>query len=297
MRMMTIVLLAALALHALASEVPTGSVRGVIYNEVGRPESQALVMVIGTEHRAYTDDSGQFQIDRIPAGHRYFLITHPYMNQATFDLTIAGADTATIRPIYLRPFGLSDSLAAAESIGVDVPWAANALTCAIRPTQSILHVGDEADFQVSITNHSKQSLALVYPLDGSGGGRFPNVWIHVELLTMAPGHILPSDGRFLKGHALLSCGNTSGIYASDFVPMGPGQTIDPYAREPKPAIAPQTFVVPGTYRATFRYSTKQPDVRRWAGFGQSSLDPGVSKMLRTVPMVELSASTEFEVRE
>ncbi|HEV8481082.1 MAG TPA: carboxypeptidase-like regulatory domain-containing protein [Candidatus Eisenbacteria bacterium] len=293
-----LILLAALTFSAQAAAPPTGSVRGVIFNEVGRPKSRALVTRVGTdEYRAYTDEDGHFQIDGIPAGHQYFYILHPDMNEATFDITIVAGDTITIKPIYMRPFGLSDSQAATESIGVDVPWATGALTCAIRPTRKIFHVGDHPDFQVLITNGAKQPLDLVYAVDGSEGGRFPQAKIHLELLTIEVGHIMASHGQLLRGRAIAFCANTNGLSANDFVHLVPGQTIDPYAKGWKPTIFTGTFEYPGRYRATFIYSTKQSDVRGWLGFGQTDLDPRMSQLLRTVPLVELTDSTEFEVAD
>jgi Carboxypeptidase regulatory-like domain len=292
-----LILLAALTFSAQAAAPPTGSVRGVIFNEVGRPKSRALVTRVGTdEYRAYTDEDGHFQIDGIPAGHQYFYILHPDMNEATFDITIVAGDTITIRPIYMRPFGLSDSLAAAESIGVDVPWAQGALTCAIRPAQKIFHVGDQPKFQVSITNRGNQPLDLVYAVDG--GGWVPQAQIHLEILTIEAGHISGSNSQLLKGGTFLaSCGNRNGLSANDFIHLKPGESMDPYAVGRRQATHGGTFQYPGTYRANFRYSTQQPDVRRWLGFGQSSIDPRMSKLLRTVPLVELTDSTEFEVAD
>jgi len=219
------------------------------------------------------------------------------MNELRYDVTVVTGDTTTIEPLYLSPYGLSNAQAAAESIGVDVPWAAGALTCAIRSTQKVFHVGDHPDFQVSITNRGKQPLDLVYAVDGSEGGRFPRAKLQIQLLRIEVGHILSSYGEILRGRAILFCANTSGLALDDFVHLEPGQTIDPYAKGRKPTILTGTFEYPGTYRATFIYSTKEPDVRRWLGFGQSYLDPTISQRFRTVPMVELSDSTEFEVMD
>jgi len=299
--MRTILLLpffSALVVSAHASEIPTGSIRGTLFDASdSSPLGYAIVTVLGTKRGAMTDERGHFQIDGVPAGDQVLRMIGLGMNELTYDVTIVTGDTTTIRPLYLRPFGLSNAEAAAESIGVDVPWATGALTCAIRPTRKIFHVGDHPDFQVSITNRAKQPLDLVYAVDGSEGGRFPQAKIHLKLLTIEVGHIMASPGQLLRGRAIAFCANTNGLSADDFVHLEPGQTIDPYAKGWKPTVFTGTFEYPGRYQATFIYSTKQSDVRGWLGFGQTDLDPRMSKLFRTVPMVELTDSTEFEVAD
>ena len=288
MRMiLSILILACIAAPGPAQERPTGSVRGTIFDPPGRKGvAHALVSVVGVERGSETDENGRFQIDRVPPGKWWLSILSSGMTEAWHDFTIVPGDTATVPPIYLRYFGLSDDQAAAESIGVDVPWGAEALSCEIRSARKAFHVGDHPDFQVTISNRGNKPLNLVYSLDGSEGGRYPRVKILIEAL----------DGGSLT-KKWVGCGNTNYLGVEDFVLVEPGQTIDPYAKGWNPLVMNETFERPGRYLAKFTYSTRQSDIRRWVGFGQSTLDPRISELIRRVPLVELTATTEFTVAE
>src|SRR5262249_7285667 len=141
-------------------------------------------------------------------------------------------------------------------------------------------------FLVAITNRGARAVALVSSLDGSTEGmRYPVVSIRIE----------GPEGGFPR-QPMARCGNMNTLSPSDFVFLGPAESFDPFAAGWVPPGLQQSLRKPGRYKATFCYSTMDTDVRHWLGdWGANRLYPQLSKLFREVPLVELTAATEFIV--
>jgi len=161
----------------------------------------------------------------------------------------------------------------------------------IRPWGTPFRVGARTLFEVRIRNLGKTPAWLVHAADGSP-------W------ESSPGHRIEVSGPPGGFKAIARrCGNKNGVRTGDFVLVGPGEEFNPFVHGREGCTGPYgTFLLPGHYRATFRYQTTDPQVSNWVG-DRTEFDDAddlldgaaVLGLLERVAMLDLSATTTFEV--
>jgi hypothetical protein len=159
------------------------------------------------------------------------------------------------RPVIRDDASPEHAIAASMvSVGGDVQLDSSDIQWTIRPVGHF-RVGDHPRFMVRARNRSHQTVMLPRCGDGSEDGlRTPRMGIDVTG---------PEGGFFLlRG---MRCGNTNGLFLSDFTETPPGGKFDPYGPGLESRVRGGQFRKPGTYSARFHYSTKEPDARRWFG--------------------------------
>ncbi|HKA23880.1 MAG TPA: carboxypeptidase-like regulatory domain-containing protein [Candidatus Eisenbacteria bacterium] len=270
---------------------PCGTLCGRVADAVDqKPLGYANVVILGTKLGAQTDEQGNFTIDRVPAGAWRVRVLAMGADPVTTAVIVAGTtETSIAVPVRVVSFprGMSEAKAAAESVGVEVPWGPAVVSCEIHPASPLFHVGDKPSFRVVITNHGDRPIELVQALDGSAEGwRYPVISLRIE----------GPEGGF-NNRPGLRCGNMNTLEPSDFVTVGPKQSFEPFAAGWWPFPLTRPLRRAGRYKATVCYSTMEPDVRRWVGdwWSTCGLPASLSRLFRRVPMVELTATTEFRV--
>lgn len=269
--------------------VDSGWIAGSVFSLEGNvPQRYANVILVGTTMGAMTDSTGTFLM-RGPAGS--YTIRAMMMGLRSRELAhivVTPNDTTRI-VLQLEPRGLTEAEARAESVGVDVRVSSDELRCEIIPARERFLVGESASFGVRIHNESGERFYFVRALDGSERGvRYPRV----EWLVEGP------DGG-VETPRVVYCGNLNSLQPGDFVWVEPGTSFDPYQTGgfEGPMREAGVFVKPGRYTVTVRYSTDAGDIRRWLGDWAGHLSPIISKQIRRVPRVVLTASTTIDVEE
>jgi hypothetical protein len=279
------------ACAAPAADLDHGTLSGVVVDADSSVVAFANVVLRSRRLGTMTDGKGEFRILDVPVGTH--IVTLQAIGYERLDISVevrAGETTKCVlggSAFRRHPFGLSESAAARESIGVETRDLKGLVTCDIRAVGPFFRVGEVPKFRVRISNKTNRILFLVPSLDGSGGGRYPNAAIEIS----------GSSGEQLIGSRGAMCGNRTDLAESDFVELKPGESLDPFANVWFGyAVHEVRIARPGTYTAVFHYSTNEPDVRKWQGFpGASSLSPVISQRLRRVPLLTISDSTRFKV--
>jgi hypothetical protein len=272
---------------AQSADKTLGSISGMVTNSGTKLGiGYANVIVLGTRKGVQTRETGRFRIADLQPG-TYTIRAGMLLYESASVQAQVRAGVETDLRLELRARGLSAAAAARESIGIDTHIDTQDVACEIRTDRPKFRVGESAGFKVRIHNRARHSLWLVRSLDGSGHGRYPHVSLQVEG---------PAGGFAVPG--LVGCANVNDLHESDFVLVGAGETFDPFDGGFLPAnIHYGRFSKPGTYVATFRYSTNETDVRKWLGWPPPRmLSNSISQRLRGVPIVDLGCSVEFVVQ-
>jgi hypothetical protein len=274
--------------RATAAETATGTISGSV-TVAGTLENVAFarVVILGTRIGATTTEDGAFRFsDLAPGIYALQVMAIGHQKKAGVTATVvAGRDTEL--KIELEPWGPSPAAAAHATVGADVSMTARDFECRIVPARAF-KVGERPAFKVRIRNRSWRTPWLIKSVDGSNDGRYPQVAI--EIVGPPDGFVVPPA---------LRCGNMNGLSEADFVRLAPGGAFDPFDNGWLPyGIQFGRFAKAGKYVATFRYSTNQSQVKKWLGLPPpSALGEELSQRFRHIPLVDLTASVEFEVRE
>lgn len=274
-----------------AAEPEFGTIAGIVTDADGQPITYANVILLGTRLGASTAEDGSFRIANTPVGGYRMKVLAIGFEPAIVPVTVRANGLTRVPTIAVskQRWGLSDSAAARVLIGTDVPSGGKSVTCRIRPRRATIHVGEHPAFDVQIANGTDSTLWLVPSLDGSArGARYPQVEIQIQG---------PPDG--FQVPLAMACGNMNGLAEQDFVELKAGKSFDPFASGWLPhSVVAGTFRKPGKYVGTFRYSTNEPDVRKWLGWPPpSDVSEVMAEHLRHVPLLEIECATEFEVVE
>lgn len=163
------------------------------------------------------------------------------------------------------------------------------LEATIRTAQEPFRVGQRPWFHVRILNRAARRVLLVAEADGSDSGGSP----HVSITIDGP------DGGFRNGPHT-RCGYRNGVYPSHFIEIMPGEEFDPYQtqHEPRGLRLPPSFMIAGSYRATFRYRTTENDPTSWLPQpSEEWRSPHAWRdLLECVPAVDLVATVSFDVQ-
>jgi hypothetical protein len=275
-----------------ASVTSTATIAGrVVDARSGAPLSFANVVVLGSTQGTLTDSAGGFALGSVPIGSQRIKAMSVGFFPHEAAVTLTAGDSTYVEfalPSY-RDIGdrMSDAAAAEVVIGRNVVDGAPAIACSLSPVPGSLRVGRSPEFHVRLFNAGHGRMRLPRILDGSDSERSPR--IQMDLAG-------PEGGLTHRG--LLRCGNERSLTASDFVELGPGESFDPFVGGFRLAILDATcFAKPGDYRATFRYSTLDPDVRHWMGDRWNALPPDAQlrEILENVPRVEVARTIAFTV--
>jgi hypothetical protein len=270
---------------AWTADEALGSVSGMVTDsETKLGMGFAEVSVLGTKRGALADEAGRFRITKLQPG-SYTIKAKMMGYESASAQAYVRAGLETDLRMELLPWGFN--VASRESIRIAARLDTNDIECEIRPGKRKFRVGDSAGFTVRIHNRAPLPLWLVRSLDGSTDrARFPHVIL--EIAGPAGGYHVP---------AYIGCGNINALREVDFVLVYPGEPFDPFEKGPLPySLRSGRFIKPGKYVATFRYSTNEPDVRKWLGWPPTqTMSDNISQRLRNVPLLDLACSVEFVV--
>ena len=274
-----------------ANERDKGSITGIVSADEPRvPVAFANVVLLGTSLGAMTDGEGRYVIANVPPGtYRMKAVMMGHVSLEVTQVTVTAGEV-TSRDFWLEVGTLTQVAASAESVGVDTRIDSRDITCEIIPLLSEFRVGERAYFDVLLRNGSDETFYLVRSLDGSTrSSRYPHAELSIEG---------PSDG--IEMSRIGYCGTLNSIGVSDFKPVGPRDTFDPFAEGGfRPDYEQYAiFAKPGDYTVTFRYSTDERDIRKWLGtWGRSPLPEELSLLIRLVPRINVGCSIIVRVIE
>ncbi len=270
-----------------AAETATGAISGSVTVAASQEKvAFAQVVILGTRTGTTTTEDGAFRFSDLAPG-TYVLHVMAIGHKRAVVTTNVVAGTITELKVELGPWGLGPAAAAHATVGADVSMTAHDFQCKIVPARQF-KVGERPEFKVRIRNRSWHTPWLIKSVDGSNDGRYPQV--SIEIVGPPDGFVVPPA---------LRCGNMNGLSEADFVRLAPGGAFDPFDNGWLPyGIQIGRFAKAGKYVATFRYSTNEPQVKKWLGLPPpSALPEELSQRFRHIPLLDLSASVEFEVRD
>lgn len=151
-------------------------------------------------------------------------------------------------------------------------------------------VGETISPEVALINESEEELVLVYSLDASDHSwRYPYVYYEIIDPSGAPVEI--EIGR---------CGMMNSMSPEDLVPVGPGESFDPFGERGFPAYH---FLVwtpdePGVYQIRLIYDTTSEEARDWMGLDANVELIGVAaELFERVPHLRVESEwVELVVR-
>ena len=171
--------------------------------------------------------------------------------QYTAAITVLVVTTAAWGFTHLdRPvFGDSDTMIAQDQAPV--------IRVELSVSPNEIAVGDSINPEAALVNESDEELVLVYSLDASDvSWRYPYVYYEIIDPSGAPVEIESSR-----------CGMMNSMVLEDLVPVGPGESFDPFGEGGFPAYH---FIVwtpdePGIYQIRLIYDTTSEIARDWMG--------------------------------
>ena len=276
--------LAVLSLQLATDPSAAATVVGrVVSSPDGEPQAYTNVVVLGTRRGAQAGEDGRFRITDVPEGTYQIRLQLPGTRPMSRIIEVRGETIDLGDLVLAKPVPPPQ-----VEIGTRTSVRTKDLVATIRSPR-FLRVGDAVPtFVVRIENRSDEPVVLVRSVDGSDSFKSPRVTISIEG---------PPGGFAVRPS--VRCGNTNGVSTEDFVTVESGEEFDPYASGWWGSNLRQgSFAKAGTYTATFRYSTMNPDARAWMSEPWSGNElPGTYRdLLAQVPYVELTATTTFEVR-
>lgn len=151
----------------------------------------------------------------------------------------------------------------------------------IVPCEQNFRLGDRIRFEVRIRNRGPQAAWLSCVADGSEVGSSPGLRIEISG---------PPEGYNAFRY---NCQSKNGITAHQLALVRPGELFDPYSGRGAEPFG--EFLSAGRFVATFRYSTLERDPWKWTGLQGHGVRPQLLQMLDKVAIVEVSASTTFDI--
>ncbi|MCB9465167.1 MAG: carboxypeptidase-like regulatory domain-containing protein [Candidatus Eisenbacteria bacterium] len=278
MKMLTLALAAStvLAAHAPDLEASPCALRGVVvFEETGKPIPFVNVVLVGTSFGSSTDAHGQFEICDLSPG-EYTLRTLSIGHRDLIRQVDIASGAATTIELALAHSGMSLEDASAESVGVDVNVASSDFELTVVPAFADARAGDRLEFDVSLTNHSTESVLV-----GDLSGRTAFVRCPVQKLE-----VTGPPGGVRAGMV-----DTNGCDGVRLVTLSVGQTLT------NTLSLQGTCLVPGTYEVTFTYSALSSDVRDWICLNDQQVGEWLRGAIRRAAKIELASSAEFSVRE
>jgi len=257
-------------LGTITGEV-TSTLTGKVVDSITRkPIRFAIILVLGAQTGAQTNDSGRFEIIKIQPGEYAVRVRMagyvPLERQVRLDPGEQSLGTIRLVPVVPpEPVVGTSAVSGGE------------LRCEVALTNPAPTVGDQIHLSAQIHNDGSKDVVLPYGLDGSDGNRYPKIRVRVE----------GPDG---------GCGAFDQLEESDLATVAPGGTIDVLAKWVPSNIRSGRIAKPGSYKVIVNYSTKERDARQWVGSMDATIPGSLLKRLRRVPMVNLTDSVRFEVR-
>jgi hypothetical protein len=161
--------------------------------------------------------------------------------------------------------------------------------CAIKGDPTC-EVGKAPNITVTLTNLTDADIYLVGSLDASDSKRrYP----HCSFEVTGP------DGKPAV-QRIARCAFMNTLRAKDFIKVSPGEAFDPFQSIDDSGffsayqLDERHFRMPGVYRIRFVYSTKNDDIKAWAGDGAEKVaaDDGLVGKFKQTPKFEVH-SDEF----
>jgi len=252
---------------ALAADPETGTVFGTVVLPEGGPAKQANIMIDRTNLATQTDEQGRFSLAGVPLGAqtlRIFAVSHEAGKRV---ILVQTGDNA-LSEIKTGPRkGLAPAFvqraAAQDTLGMD------ALRIEIVLRDSEPKVFDPIQFSVRIHNRTKQPLLLMRLRANPDEG--PNA----EFSVSAPFEAFRMTQDKRKADE-----------GDGFVEVKPGDWFDPYGGAPLTGVPSR----PGTFTATFKYSTRQLGL-----FSGGANPDSLRAHLAQVPLVDVTGNRTFKV--
>ena len=246
------------------------------------------VIELDTKRGTMTGDNGAFRIDGLPSGERTILTQTIGYRRTTREFKISPGRTTklaiALRSERMRHHGMSAKDLEGVHVGRDVHVAADQIECQFVAIDSTRQVGRSPGFTVRLQNRSPGSIGLIGSLDSYSAGRYPKVALEIDGPRRDMSRVgVPFD---YTGTALTE---------PDIIQLAPGEEFDPFSHGLSLRVAKSRFTVPGSYRATFSYSTLESDFRN-GGMGGERMPKSMIRLLRHVPSIEISRTITFEVR-
>ena len=258
------------ALPAFAAD--TGTIFGTVVHPEGGPAKQANILVERTNFATQADDQGRFRLEGVPVGAqtiRIFAIGHEVAKRVILvqpgDNPLSEIRTGpkkTAKPVLIQREKAPPEL------------APDALRVEIVPRDAEHKVYETVRFTIRIHNRSDHPVLLLRaPPDPDEGPQAEfAVAAPFESFRMTPDHRKTDEAASWTSH---------------FVEVKPGDWFDPYGET---RILSGVPTRPGTYTATFRYSTKG------VGLYTRSLDHEALRLrLEQVPAVDITGKLSFKV--
>jgi hypothetical protein len=168
------------------------------------------------------------------------------------------------------------------------PADSSQFRCTIRPSKRLYASGEEVQFLVEVHNRAATPQTLVKPVAGSESGFiFPTARFEVYRVRglLPKKKVVPQPGAF-----------TRSLAPDDFVPVGPGQSLNLFAEPERPGAKVLFSEVgfdnlpAGKYEVRFAYSLVPTEPQRGRLAAASSNQKSVADLLTQVPAVELRSN-------